>query len=197
MEWLDGEVFICRYDIFIENVLCRCCLCWDGSTLPIQDLELLRIGDFSPDFINLSLTSLYAPSSLFAYALHLAFPSPLHSLSSTRSPPIVPPLLAIIIRYKSVIVLQTRILFFVEGGSPTDFIFQNYFFLTTKDWPPLNPISIWGGSPRGQFPIKKIKKNVALKWSTCSETWNKQIKYFCPSWPPCLPNPHPKLLTDM
>ena len=26
--------------------------------------------------------------------------------------------------------------------------------------------------------FKKNKKNVALKWSTCSETWNKQI-FFC------------------
>ena len=35
------------------------------------------------------------------------------------------------------------------------------------------------------FQFKKEKeKKVALKWSTCSETWNKQIKYFCQLWPP-------------
>jgi hypothetical protein len=31
--------------------------------------------------------------------------------------------------------------------------------------------------------ISIFKKNIALKWSKCSETWNKAIKYFSQLWP--------------
>ena len=40
-----------------------------------------------------------------------------------------------------------------------------------------------GGSPEGSFSNHK-KKQKTLKWSTCSETWNKQIQYFCQKCPP-------------
>ena len=41
---------------------------------------------------------------------------------------------------------------------------------------------------RGKFCSSSF---LALKWSTCSETWNKQIKYFCQLWPPLPAQPAP------
>ena len=45
----------------------------------------------------------------------------------------------------------------------------------------------------GHIPEEENKSKyfLSLKWYTCSETWNKQIKYFCQLWPHPQPTPKP------